>query len=110
MGPKQTIGPPNTGESPAKFAKMNFYFVIFADNDKPIYEYDDLKADSFKGEDSGRDLHKFIVHAALDMVDELQWSPTVGTSPYLKVVDRYNEWFVSAFITSTGIMSKIFDL
>mgnify|MGYP001055815535 CR=1 FL=1 len=85
---------------------MNFYFVIFGDNDKPIYEYDALKADSFKGEDSGRDLHKFIVHAALDMVDELQWSPTVGASPYLKVVDRYNEWFVSAFITSTGIAKK----
>lgn len=81
---------------------MNFYFVIFSDNDKPIYELEHLKPDAFKNEDAGREFHKFIVHAALDMVDELQWSPSVGTSPYLRVVDRYNEWFVSAYLASSG--------
>jgi hypothetical protein len=55
-----------------------------------------------QGEDSGRDLHKFIVYAALDMVDELRWSRSTGTSPYLKVVDRYDEWLVSAYLSPTG--------
>lgn len=36
------------------------------------------------------------------MVDELRWSRSTGTSPYLKVVDRYDEWLVSAYLCPTG--------
>jgi len=36
------------------------------------------------------------------MVDELQWSPSTGKSPYLKVVDRYDGWMVSAQVAPSG--------
>lgn len=81
---------------------MNFYFVIFAGNDVPIYEIESMKSDSFKGEDMADDLHKFIIFAALDMVDGLRWSKGSGDSPYLRIVDRYNEWLVSAYLCPSG--------
>jgi hypothetical protein len=44
-------------------------------------------------------MHRFIVHAALDSVDELRWSQS---SYYMKIVDRFNEWMVSAYLSPTG--------
>lgn len=38
------------------------------------------------------------------MVDELRWASPAGSSssPYLKVVDRYGEWLVSAYLCPSG--------
>lgn len=47
-------------------------------------------------------MHRFIVHAALDSVDELRYSQSSGNSYYLKIVDRFNEWMVSAYLSPTG--------
>ena len=52
-----------------------------------------------------RYMAQFIAHAALDAVDDAQWQQSPA---YLRVVDRFNDWQVSAYVTpgSTRIVCR----
>ncbi|KAL3905343.1 MAG: hypothetical protein SGPRY_010946 [Prymnesium sp.] len=72
----------------------NYMFVMVAEGDTPIYEAEFLNL-----EDTSH-LNQFIIHAALDMVDDTIW----GTQyMYLKCVHKFNNFFISAFVTAGHI-------
>ena len=45
-------------------------------------------------------LHQFIIHSSLDMVDGIKW---VNNNTFLRVVDRFNNLSVSAYLTPGGV-------
>ncbi|CAG8542598.1 11327_t:CDS:2, partial [Scutellospora calospora] len=59
---------------------MTYYFAIIGTKDNPIYETDfsltsakSTGIDPSSRKDENRHLNQFIVHSALDLVEELQW-------------------------------------
>ncbi|KAI8321159.1 Sedlin [Martensiomyces pterosporus] len=72
-----------------------FYFAIVGTNDSPLYE-----AEFGVRRDESKYLNQFVVHAALDLVDDAQF---MSTACYLKTVDRYNEWNVSAYVLPSNV-------
>ncbi|KER24730.1 hypothetical protein T265_14354 [Opisthorchis viverrini] len=74
-----------------------YYFAIVGREDEALFdfEYSTNKGNGQKFEEL-RYLNQFIAHASLDVIDDQMWTAN-GT--YLKSVDKFNEWIVSAFVT-----------
>ncbi|TXG66578.1 hypothetical protein EZV62_007853 [Acer yangbiense] len=73
-------------------------FIIVSRNDIPIYEAE--VGSATKREDAAQ-LHQFILHAALDIVQDLAWTTS---AMFLKAIDRFNDLVVSVYVTAGHIL------
>uniref|UniRef100_A0A060SZ83 ARAD1C03168p n=1 Tax=Blastobotrys adeninivorans TaxID=409370 RepID=A0A060SZ83_BLAAD len=84
---------------------MSYYLAIVGTNDSPIYELE-LGTHRQGGDGSAKfspemkELNPFVVHAALDIVEDVQWN-TSGL--YLKAVDNFYSYMISAFVTPGNV-------
>ncbi|GJP65731.1 hypothetical protein CLOP_g22594 [Closterium sp. NIES-67] len=69
-------------------------FVIVGRNDCPLY---DAELGTAPRRDEAAHLHQFIVHAAIDIVQDAVWATN---NMYLKAVDKFNDLLVSVYVTA----------
>lgn len=68
--------------------------MIVSRNDIPIYEAE--VGSATKREDTAL-LHQFVLHAALDIVQDIAWTTS---AMFLKAIDRFNDLVVSVYVTA----------
>jgi len=84
---------------------MSCFFTMVGPNDSPLYE---LEVNSTRAGGDGqshfppniKELDSYIVHASLDVVDEVQWTTP---SLFLKTVDKFYGYSISAFVTPGNV-------
>lgn len=88
---------------------MSYYFVIISPTDSPLFELtfgtSKVGGDGvarFTNDETSRYMNQFIVHAALDVVEEVQW---LSPNMWLKVIDSYapTSSHVSCFLTGSNV-------
>jgi hypothetical protein len=79
-------------------------FVIVSRNDCPIYE---SEVGTAPKKDEAAHLHQFILHASLDIVQDVVWTTN---AMYLKLVDKFNDLLVSVYVTAGHILFTSFFL
>lgn len=80
----------------ARSSSGTYLFHIIGKKDNPIYEAEFV----FASKKEGTQLGQFIIHAALDVIDETVWTTN---NMYLKTVDKFNDLTVSAFVTASQL-------
>lgn len=69
---------------------MSVFAIVAPESDVPVYEVE------FAGKrDNAAHLSQFIIHAALDLVDEREWKEQAF---YLKKVDSFNDFSISCYV------------
>ena len=75
---------------------LNTKYIIIVGRGEPLYQFES------KGDNNGdatTALRQFVLHASLDSLHSLLWS---NSSTFLRVVDRFNSYLVSAYVTPGG--------
>ncbi|XP_015784866.1 trafficking protein particle complex subunit 2-like [Tetranychus urticae] len=78
----------------------NYYFVIVGKSDNPIFELEYTTKSTEKSSEN-RNLSQFIAHSSLDLIDESSFSAN-NSNMYLKVIDKFNEYYVTAFVCASS--------
>ncbi|KAJ9537757.1 hypothetical protein OSB04_030490, partial [Centaurea solstitialis] len=73
-------------------------FMIISRNDIPIYE---AEVGTAPKKEEAAHQHQFILHAALDVVQDLAWTTS---AMFLKAIDRFNDLVVSVYVTAGHIL------
>ena len=76
------------------------YFVIINNKDVALYEREFCTPKEQSDVQDRRHLNQLIAHASLDLIDE---HVKLSNQMYLKRVDKFNEYCVSAFVTAGGV-------
>ncbi|KAK1259310.1 hypothetical protein QJS04_geneDACA020079 [Acorus gramineus] len=76
-------------------------FIIVSRNDIPIYEAE--VGSALKKEEAVQQ-HQFILHAALDIVQDIAWTTS---AMFLKAIDRFNDLVVSVYVTAVIIHTRL---
>ena len=81
--------------------------LMIVGKDEPLYEADfgsGASGTASKEEQEGSHLHQFVIHAALDLVEDRMW----GTNGmFLKKVDEFNDLHISAFVTAGSVKLSV---
>ncbi|ODQ79920.1 hypothetical protein BABINDRAFT_161587 [Babjeviella inositovora NRRL Y-12698] len=84
---------------------MSYYLAMIGTQDNPIYE---LEFGSFRQGNDGtskfnpemKELNPFILHAALDIIEDVQWETN---TLYLKAIDNFYGHLISAYVTPGNV-------